>query len=120
MTERNLICIACPRGCPMKVTLDDAGAITSIEGATCKNGEAYATNEVTHPMRNLTSTVKVLGGEAPVVPVKTSIDIPKELIFDAMKLINEATLPAPVHIGDVAISNILGTGADIIATNEAK
>lgn len=120
MSERNLICIACPRGCAIKVTLDDNNEVVSVEGATCKNGDTYARNEVTHPMRNLTSTVKVTGGIAPVVPVKTSIDIPKELLFNAMKLINEATLPAPVHIGDIAIKNILGTGADIIATNEAK
>ncbi len=36
-----------------------------------------------------------------------------------MKEINKASLPAPVHIGDIAVKNILGTGADIIATNEA-
>ncbi len=118
MAERNLICIACPRGCPIKVVTDDNNEVVSIDGATCKNGEKYAANEVTHPMRNLTSTVKVVGGTAPVVPVKTSIDIPKELLFQAMELINKATLTAPVHIGDVAIHDILGTGADIIATNE--
>ncbi len=118
MTARDLICIACPRGCAIKVTLDDNKEIVSIEGATCKNGEEYARNEVTHPMRNLTSTVKVTGGVATVVPVKTSIDIPKELLFDAMKEINKASIAAPVHIGDVVIKDILGTGADIIATNE--
>lgn len=118
MTERNLICIACPRGCAIKVTLDDNKEVVSIKGATCKNGEEYAKNEVTHPMRNLTSTVKVTGGVAAVVPVKTSIDIPKELLFDAMKEINKASIASPVHIGDVVIKDILGTGADIIATNE--
>lgn len=118
MTTRDLICIACPRGCAIKVTLDDNNEVVNIEGATCKNGEKYAHDEVTHPLRNLTSTVKVTGGEANVAPVRTNGDIPKELLFDAMKVINEATVQAPVHVGDIVIKDILGTGIDVIATNE--
>lgn len=120
MSERNIICVACPRGCPVKVTLDDAGAITEITGYTCKRGEAYARAEVTHPERSLTSTVRVTGGEAYVVPVKSSSALPKELLFDAMKEINKASIPAPAHIGDVVIPNILNTGVDIVVTNEVK
>lgn len=120
MITRDLICVACPRGCPIKVTMDDAGEITEISGQTCKRGDEYARAEVTHPERSLTSTVRVEGGSAYVVPVKSSVAIPKELLFDAMKEINSAKIKAPVHIGDVVIKNILGTGADIIATNEAK
>ncbi|MBQ1545739.1 MAG: DUF1667 domain-containing protein, partial [Clostridia bacterium] len=93
--------------------------ITSITGNTCKRGDEYARAEVTHPERSLTSTVRVTGGNSYVVPCKSSTAIPKELLFEAMKEINKASLPAPVHIGDIAVKNILGTGADIIATNEA-
>lgn len=120
MTERDLICIACPRGCAIKVTLDDNKEVVSVEGATCKNGDKYARDEVTHPMRNLTSTAKVTGGIATVVPCKTSQDVPKELLFDIMKEINATSIAAPVHIGDVIIKDVLGTGADIIATNEIQ
>lgn len=66
----------------------------------------------------LTSTVKVEGGRLPVVPVKSSVPVPKEMLFDCMKEINKVTVKAPVHIGDVILSNILDTGADIVATNE--
>lgn len=118
MTERNIICVACPRGCPIKVTLDDAGNIANVEGFTCKRGDEYARAEVTHPERSLTSTVKVIGGSAYVVPVKSSTAIPKELLFEAMKEVNKASINAPVHIGDVVIKDLLGTGADIVATNE--
>ncbi len=118
MTERNLICIACPRGCPIKVTLDDNKEVVNVEGATCKNGDKYARDEVTHPLRNLTSTVKVSGGIATVAPVRTNGDIPKELLFDAMKVINSVTIEAPVHVNDIVIKDILGTGIDVIATNE--
>ncbi len=120
MSERNLICVACPRGCPITVTMDDAGNITSVTGNTCKRGDAYARAEVTHPERSLTSTVRVTGGQAYVVPVKSSAALPKELLFDAMKEINKASIPAPAHIGDVVIKNILDTGVDIVVTNEVK
>lgn len=116
--ERKLICVACPRGCNITVTMDSDKNVVDITGNSCKRGEAYARAEVTHPERSLTSTVRVTGGTAYVCPVKTSKAIPKELMFDAMELINKASVPSPVHIGDVVIPNILDTGADVIATNE--
>ena len=42
------------------------------------------------------------------------------MMFDCMKVINEAKVSAPVKIGDVVIKNILGTGVDIVATNNAE
>lgn len=116
--ERKLICVACPRGCNITVTMDSNKNVVDITGNSCKRGEAYARAEVTHPERSLTTTVKVSGGKAAVCPVKTSKAIPKELMFEAMELINKASIPSPVHIGDVVIPNILDTGADVIATNE--
>ena len=41
-------------------------------------------------------------------------------MMDCMKVINEASVKAPVSIGDVVVENILGTGVDIIATNYAE
>ena len=38
-------------------------------------------------------------------------------MFQCMKLINEASIKAPVKIGDVVIKDILGSGADIVVTN---
>ena len=55
----------------------------------------------------------------PVVPVKSAKPIPKELLFDCMTEINKVTLAAPVKIGDVVLENILNTGVNIVATNEA-
>ncbi len=118
--KRNLICISCPIGCPIEVELNDAGEVVSVTGNTCPRGDTYARAEVTHPERSLTSTVRVTGGKAYIVPVKSSRAIPKELLFSAMKEINKASLEAPVHIGDVAIKDLLGTGIDIVATNEIE
>ncbi|MBO7681230.1 MAG: DUF1667 domain-containing protein, partial [Clostridia bacterium] len=98
MIERNLICVACPRGCPVTVTLNEVNEVISVTGNSCPRGDTYARAEVTHPERSLTSTVKVTGGKAYIVPVKSSRAIPKELLLSAMKEINKASLPAPVHI----------------------
>ena len=46
MTERKLICVACPRGCPVTVTLDDNNEIVKVEGNTCPRGDTYARAEV--------------------------------------------------------------------------
>ena len=117
METRNLTCIGCPLGCAITVTMD-GGNVVSITGNTCKRGSDYATKEVTHPTRIVTSTVCVRDGSIPMVSVKTAQDIPKEKIFEIMKYINALTVTAPVHIGDVLLKDIAGTGVDLIATKE--
>ena len=117
--QKNIICVACPMGCGITVELNDNNEVISVTGNTCPRGDKYARQECTHPERMLTSTVKVEGGRLPVVPVKSASPIPKEMLFDAMKEVNKVTLKAPVTFGDVAVKNILGTGIDIVVTNEA-
>lgn len=119
MTKREMVCVSCPMGCAITVELDDNNEVISVTGNTCPRGDKYARQECTHPERMLTSTVKVEGGRLPVVPVKSASPIPKEMLFDAMKEVNKVTLKAPVTFGDVAVKDILGTGIDIIVTNEA-
>lgn len=117
MEKRNLTCIGCPLGCALEVTMDKT-TVVSITGNTCKRGADYAAKEVTHPTRIVTSTVCVRGGAIPMVSVKTENDIPKEKIMDIMKCINALTVDAPVHIGDVLLSDIAGCGVNLIATKE--
>lgn len=104
-------------GCGITVELNDSGEVVSVTGNTCKRGDAYARTECTHPVRSLATTVKVDGGMHNVVPCKSAGALPKEKIFDCMKEINNAEAKAPVSIGDVLIENILGTGINIVATN---
>ena len=92
------------------------GEVKSVTGNTCKRGELYAVKEVTAPARTVTSTVRVLNGERPVVAVRTKTDIPKGKIFDCMKAINAAEITAPVHIGDIVIENVCGTGVNVVAS----
>ena len=114
--ERKLTCIICPRGCEITVKFDGEGKIADISGGACKRGLKYAEDECTHPKRTVTSTVRVKGGG--LVAVKTSVAIPKELVFECMREINSTVAPTSVCIGDVIIENVLDTGSDIIASGE--
>ena len=101
VTTRELTCIGCPMGCPLTVTME-AGEVISVE--------------VTNPTRIVTSTVRVTGGDADMVSVKTKEDIPKGKIFECVKALKTVEVPAPVHIGDVLLEDVAGTGVDIVAT----
>ena len=50
--------------------------------------------------------------------MKTGAPVPKELIGSVMSELSRVTVTAPVKVGDVVISNVLGTGADVVATRE--
>ncbi len=115
METKELTCIGCPLGCGLRVEINEKGEAVSVSGNTCKRGEIYGKREVTAPVRTVTSTVKVLGGKAPVVPVRTASDIPREKIFPCMEEIRKAAASAPVKLGDVVIRNVAGTGVNVVA-----
>ena len=119
MEQKNLTCIGCPLGCQITVELEN-GEVISVTGNTCKRGDDYARKEVTSPTRIVTSTVKVSGGNAPMVSVKTKSDIPKDKIFDCAKALKEVMVQAPIAIGDVVLENVAGTGVDIVATKAVE
>ena len=106
---RELTCIVCPKGCQLRVELDDNKKVLSVEGHTCKRGETYALTECTAPLKS--------GG---VVPVKTNGSIPKELMFECAKLISETFVDDDATIGTVIIADVLGTGVDVVTTRNAK
>lgn len=109
---KELICIVCPKGCHLHVQVADG----SVTGAGCPRGISYGLKEVTSPTRVLTSTVRIMDAIYPRLPVKTSSDLPKALIWDAMSLLDTVCLKAPVREGDVVVPNICGSGVDWIAT----
>lgn len=112
---REMICICCPMGC--RLTVDDSDLQNiQVSGNTCKRGEQYAKDEVTAPKRMITSIVPVAGGTHATVPVKTSQPVPKEKIFQALACLKGLHLRAPIAEGQVIVSDVLGTGADFIAT----
>ncbi len=115
METRELTCIGCPMGCSLTVEMNEK-EVVSVTGNTCKRGDVYARKEVTNPTRIVTSSVMVEGGNLAAVSVKTKEDIPKGKIFDCMKALKGVKVQAPVHIGDIIVKDVAGTGVDVIAT----
>lgn len=121
--SKQLICIGCPAGCLISVGQKEDGSL-SITGNTCKKGEAYARNEMTAPMRTVTSVIELTRerGEkmAVTVPVKTAGEIPKEKIWECMAQIRAARASAPIQVGDVLIENVAGTSVSVVATGNVQ
>lgn len=115
MEIRELTCINCPMGCRITVNMD-GNEVVSVSGNTCKRGEIYARNEVTAPVRTVTTTMCVEGGSVDRVSCKTKEPVPKDKIFDVMSEINKACCKAPINIGDVLIEDVAGTGIAVVAT----
>ena len=103
-------CVVCPWGCLLST--EDG----NISGYSCSRGLAYAKREQTDPRRSISGTVRVLGAEHNVLPVKTSDPIPKHLLLEAAALLGKAVVSPPVHTGEVIVPDILGTGISFIAT----
>jgi CxxC motif-containing protein len=113
MESKELICIMCPIGCHVTIDKD-----LNVNGNKCKRGAVYAIEEMTHPKRILTTTVKTTSEIYPRVSVKTDKPLEKELIFEALKKLNEIILTKDVKIGDVIVKHICNTEVDIIATKQ--
>ena len=109
---KELICIVCPNGCHLKVDTQHDYAVT---GNKCERGVDYGKAELISPVRMVTSTVKLQSAHSCRLPVKTNTSIPKNRIFDVMKVLEDLTVCAPVKTGDVLLENVLGTGANIVA-----
>ena len=108
----NIICITCPKGCHLSVDEENGYAVT---GNSCPRGAEYGKNELLHPVRVVTSTVRIDGAMLPRLPIKTDRPLPKEKMFDCMALIDSITVQSPVKVGQVLAANILGTDVNIVA-----
>ena len=111
--SKEIICICGPRGCHLQVDTENDYNVT---GNACPNGAAYGKEELTHPTRIITSTVRAEGGLYPRCPVKTAQAVPKEKMTEVMAALNSVTLHAPIHTGQVVLSDVCGTGVDVVAT----
>lgn len=113
-----LTCIRCPKGCQVTVTLE-GGQVTAVTGNGCPRGDAYARKEVTDPTRVVTTVVPVSGSAvARMVSVKTAGDVPKAKVLNVVRALSGVSMAAPVHIGDVVLADVCGTGVDVVATKD--
>jgi CxxC motif-containing protein len=99
------------------VRVDDSG---NISGNQCPRGKTYVQTELKAPTRILTTTVKTIFKGQPRVSCKTDQAIPKEKIFDCMRVINQYILRETLPIGSVIIPDILKTGANVVLTKSCQ
>lgn len=116
-----LNCTTCPSECLLTVEVerDADGAVVevrSVAGNSCPRGDKFAHQELTCPMRVLTTTVAVSGGDEALLPVRTAEAIPLALHAQAMDLIRGLVVEAPIRMGDVVLKDLLHTGIDLIAS----
>ncbi|MBQ6559657.1 MAG: DUF1667 domain-containing protein [Erysipelotrichaceae bacterium] len=109
-----LVCINCPRGCHLLV--EKQGDQIKVEGNACPRGVTYATNEMTNPLRTLTTTVPILSDTCQRLPVITSKPIPRDLQFEVIRALKDVRVNAPVHYGEVIVKDVLNLNSDIIAS----
>ncbi len=127
-----MYCINCPKGCRMNVSLiDDAAQAspentdtaqaspenTKVTGNACPAGERYAVQELSAPMRVVTTTVAVKDDKTRLVPVRTSDPVPKECVSDVLKLCRKIKAELPVKTGQVLYDH---EGVKIIVCADIK
>ena len=117
LEKKTLTCVACPKGCEVTVE-HDGDEIIDIMGNACPQGADYAKEEIVAPTRILPTTVRVKNGALALCPVKTTKQIPLEIIHDAMEIIGAKEVEAPIKLGQVIVENILDSGADVVATRD--
>lgn len=114
-------CTTCPSECLLTVEIEresdgSVAAVCSVTGNSCPRGDKFAHQELTCPMRVLTTTVAVSGGDEALLPVRTAEAIPLELHAQAMALIRGLVINAPIRMGDVVLENLLDTNINLVAS----
>ncbi|MGI6368565.1 MAG: DUF1667 domain-containing protein [Anaerolineae bacterium] len=112
---QEFICVTCPVGCNIRAEVVN-NQLVAIHGQSCQRGEAFVQEELRDARRMLTTTVQVVGGTLPLLPVRTASPIPKRLLLLLASELRRLQVQAPVEAGQPVLPNALGTGVDVIAT----
>lgn len=112
----NVTCILCPNGCSL--TIEKVGKEYEVQGNKCPKGREFAISEIEDPRRSICSTIKTTFKKVPRLPVKTNGEVSLQDIFNVMTEINSKFIDKPVHVGEIVIENVAGTGVNVIATSD--
>lgn len=116
--ETKITCIGCPLGCMVRLSLDDKGEVIDIADNKCKEGQEYVLEEYKCPVRVLTATVLTQNSHQPLLSIRTDKPIAKSMLVQAMSELAQIKVRPSIRIGKVIKTNILGSGANIIATSD--
>ncbi len=113
------VCIVCPRGCHLKYSYDDNQELV-ITNNGCMRGPEYLAQELVLPKRMLTTTVRVAGGEIPVVPVYASEYVAKDDVSEIISYLKQITIDAPVSASTEIVSTINGKDISILTSRDVR
>ncbi len=85
-------------------------AIVEVRGFSCRRGREYALQEHTDPRRIVTTTVAIDQARWRRLPVRSEIAAPKGKGIAICRALRSVRVSAPVAMGDIIVSNILGSG----------
>ncbi len=112
--KRQITCIICPRGCALEV--DIQGTQVSVTGNACPRGAEYAESECLHPVRTVTTTVRISNREDTMVSVKTKEPVSKEDMAQVVAFLRTFSVEAPVMVGQTVAENVCGSS--IVVTKD--
>jgi CxxC motif-containing protein len=115
MPQAEIICTGCPLGCRVTLKVSPEGTIESLTGNQCKEGKKYVTAEFQNPVRVFTAAVLTDGGGR-LLSVRTDKPVSKSRLHELMRAVAKVRVKPPVKMGQEIVHDILGTGANLIAT----
>jgi CxxC motif-containing protein len=110
----NLVCLVCPNSCLLSVERD--GGALRVANNSCSRGVEFAAKELNDPERTLTSTVKVLNGEFPLVSVRSDRPVKKAELISLIQYLDTLTAEAPISCGQTLVSGLGINKVTILAT----
>ncbi|MDR1596386.1 MAG: DUF1667 domain-containing protein [Treponema sp.] len=110
----NLVCLVCPNSCLLEVERE-CGALR-VANNGCSRGVEFAVKELNDPERTLTSTVKVLNGEFPLVSVRSDAPVKKEELISLIQQLDTLSIEAPINSGQALVSGLGVNKVTILAT----
>ncbi|MCL2366961.1 MAG: DUF1667 domain-containing protein [Oscillospiraceae bacterium] len=69
-------------------------------------------------MRSLTTTVRTTFADIPALPVRTDGEIPKALIWDAIRVLRRIVVSERLGCGVTVLNDLAGSGVRVIATGD--
>jgi CxxC motif-containing protein len=113
--RKELVCIACPLGCRMTVTIGSGPEEeATVTGNRCARGEAYGKEEILAPRRIVTAVVPTDSASFPCAPVRTDKPISRGLIRGLLSELYGRQVRLPVKEGQVLVEDF--DGARVIFT----
>lgn len=111
------VCIVCPRGCHLQYSYDQDQQL-QVTNNGCKRGPEYLAQELVMPKRMLTTTVRVIGGDIPVVPVYATEYVAKDDVNQIISYLKQISIEAPITCATEIVSEINGIPISICTSRD--